>query len=417
MTLAATLLLAPLAAHAQSAPPAPSHAAPHAATAPAVTAAPEAFPGDAVADEGMWFDDDALAFGLGDEFYLDAGDLDGGDAPMAMEAAPGPDGGDGMMMPGHPHGPEGMGMGMRRGYLSGRPMMHRRMPMLMHLKLAQLDLTEAQRTKLRDLHEASARKAVQRRADMQLARMDLRKLMRADKPDAGAVNSQIDKLARMQAEGMKSAYEVRMQFRATLTPEQLKKLNAPMDPTMMKHGHDGHAGRQPEALILHDSPSQTTHRGRGSNPAASRLVRARRSEARMRNAASAAEASVRGSNRIAPHRAPPPTATLQHHDVSAGAARGLGHRPQRAAKSQRRRGSLHPTQHGWRASSSPSRCPGRGERGERCGANAPRRGNGPATPSACAGRGGRCACAGSSRPLWRSSGSPCSLGRQRVSAT
>jgi Spy/CpxP family protein refolding chaperone len=50
----------------------------------------------------------------------------------------------------------------------------------------------------------------------------------------GAVNAQIDKIARMQAEGMKAAFETRIQARAVLTPEQLKKLQAPMDP-MMRH--------------------------------------------------------------------------------------------------------------------------------------------------------------------------------------
>jgi Spy/CpxP family protein refolding chaperone len=120
---------------------------------------------------------------------------------------------------------------MRHG---GGRTFNRRGAMGMRLRLAQLDLTDAQRTKLRDLHEAQARKAIQRRADMQLARMDLRKLMRADKPDVGAVNAQIDKIARMQAEGMKAAFETRIQARAVLTPEQLKKLQAPMDP-MMRH--------------------------------------------------------------------------------------------------------------------------------------------------------------------------------------
>ena len=238
LALAAALFLAPLAARAQLPPHlAPNAASPGApATAAAVAPATEPFPGDALADEGMWFDDDPLAFGLGDEFNLESGDLDGGDgdAPPANDDMSGPDGQHRALARNFHYGPGGMGMGMHHGHMGG-PLFNRRAPMGMRAKLAQLDLTEAQRTKLRDLHEAHARRAIQRRADMQLARMDLHKLLRADKPDAGAVNAQIDKLARMNAEGQKAAFEVRMQARAVLTPEQIKKLRSPMDPMMMQH--------------------------------------------------------------------------------------------------------------------------------------------------------------------------------------
>ena len=125
------------------------------------------------------------------------------------------------------------GMGLRRGWLGGRPMTRRGMPLRMRLQLAQLDLSETQRDRLRDLHEATARKAVQRRAEMQLARMDLAKLMRADKPDVGAVNSQIDRLTRLRADGLKAAFELRMQARAVLTPEQLQQLRSPSLPPML----------------------------------------------------------------------------------------------------------------------------------------------------------------------------------------
>ena len=118
------------------------------------------------------------------------------------------------------------------------------MPMRMRLQLAQLSLSETQRDRLRDLHEATARKAVQRRADMQLARMDLAKLMRADKPDVGAVNSQIDRLTRLRADGFKAAFEMRMQARAVLTPEQLKQLRTPALPPMLPRDRmDGPDGR------------------------------------------------------------------------------------------------------------------------------------------------------------------------------
>ena len=95
-------------------------------------------------------------------------------------------------------------------------------------RFAELNLTGDQRTKLQALHEAQARKAVQRRADMQLARIDLHKLMREDRPNMASVNAQIDKMARLHAEAMKARFETHMQARALLTPEQVKKLREGM---------------------------------------------------------------------------------------------------------------------------------------------------------------------------------------------
>lgn len=134
-------------------------------------------------------------------------------------------------MGGHP----GMGMGMGNGMGGG---MRGHGGPGMRARFAGLDLTDAQRTKLRDLHDAQARKAVQRRADMQLAQIDLHKLMREDRPNTASVNSQIDKLARLHAEGMKARFETHMQARALLTPEQLKQLRS--GPGLMHHEMGDH---------------------------------------------------------------------------------------------------------------------------------------------------------------------------------
>ena len=193
-------------------------AAPGAPKAPAAPAAPAAPHGDELED------DDWMAIGHDDlEFFhedeLGAGgweDDAGGDHRKAMRkvhrGAHGRGGGRGM------HG----GMGM-------------------HMRMSKLDLTDAQRTKMRDLHEAAMRKGIQRQADVKLARMDLHKLMRADAPSAAAVNTQIDKLAKLHAEGLKARFETHMQARALLTPEQLKQLKEPPSKSgstgmMLHHG-------------------------------------------------------------------------------------------------------------------------------------------------------------------------------------
>jgi Spy/CpxP family protein refolding chaperone len=73
-------------------------------------------------------------------------------------------------------------------------------------------------------HERQERKAIQARADIQLARLDLRKLMEADKPDSKAIEAQIDRIAGLRAGLEKSRMATMLEFRASLTPEQQKKL-------------------------------------------------------------------------------------------------------------------------------------------------------------------------------------------------
>jgi len=58
----------------------------------------------------------------------------------------------------------------------------------------ELNLTADQREKMKAAHERQQRKAIQARADIQLARLDLRKLMQADKPDPKAIDAQIDRI-------------------------------------------------------------------------------------------------------------------------------------------------------------------------------------------------------------------------------
>ena len=121
-------------------------------------------------------------------------------------------GGDGMRRHGRGDGMHGGMHGMRHG--AGGLM----------ARWAELDLTDEQRDRIRDLHDAQARKAVQRRADMQLARLDLRQLMREERPNSASVSMAIDRIARLQAEGLKARFETHMQARALLTPEQRQKL-------------------------------------------------------------------------------------------------------------------------------------------------------------------------------------------------
>jgi len=132
--------------------------------------------------------------------------------------------------PGMGHGAMGHGPGMGPGAMGhGRHMGrggrfgHGGMgfgPALMR----ELDLTADQREKARAAHEREQRKAIQARAEIQLAHLDLRKLMHADKPDQKAIEAQIDRISTMRANLQKAHVATMLEIRASLTPDQQKKL-------------------------------------------------------------------------------------------------------------------------------------------------------------------------------------------------
>lgn len=88
----------------------------------------------------------------------------------------------------------------------------------------QLNLTEEQRTKLADIHDRSARASIPIQGDIKIAGLDLRKLVRADKPDQRAIDAQIDKMAGLRAKLQKSHIASMLEARSVLTPEQRKIL-------------------------------------------------------------------------------------------------------------------------------------------------------------------------------------------------
>ncbi len=154
----------------------------------------------------------------------------------------GPGGMHGGMGPGGPRGMRGgpgkrSGMGMRHG----GPGMHGGM---MHARLAQLDLSTSQRERLTTIREGQARTAIQMRADLQLARLDMAKLMRAQNPDQSALNAQIDRMARLRADAAKTRLSGHLEMRSVLTAEQIKKMH---ERGPMMERNDGKPGAKKSA--------------------------------------------------------------------------------------------------------------------------------------------------------------------------
>lgn len=118
--------------------------------------------------------------------------------------------GGGWMGRGGPGGRGGMGPGMRRGGMGSAMRM--------------LDLTPEQKKRMADIRDRQERSAIRAQADMRIAQLDLRKLMRADSPDRRAIESQLDKLGSMRTSMQKSRVGMMFDMRAVLTQEQRDKL-------------------------------------------------------------------------------------------------------------------------------------------------------------------------------------------------
>jgi Spy/CpxP family protein refolding chaperone len=88
----------------------------------------------------------------------------------------------------------------------------------------QLDLTDVQKAKIEEIRDRQQRKGITARADMQVAALDLRKLMRADKPNLASINAQVDKIATMRASLRKAQIAALFEMRDVLTDEQRQKL-------------------------------------------------------------------------------------------------------------------------------------------------------------------------------------------------
>jgi len=120
-----------------------------------------------------------------------------------------------------------------------------------------LNLTDEQRTKLADIHDRAARAAIPIQGDLKIAGLDLRKLVRADKPDQRAIDAQIDKMAGLRAKLQKSRVASMLEARSVLTPAQQKTL---------REAHPGMGGRGMHRWMLgmHGDPGMGMGMGEGS---------------------------------------------------------------------------------------------------------------------------------------------------------
>jgi Spy/CpxP family protein refolding chaperone len=90
--------------------------------------------------------------------------------------------------------------------------------------LEQLDLSDAQRDRVRQLVDDERRRTIPLQADVRMAELDLEQALEADKPDAAAVDRLADRIAGLRGSMMKSHLKTRLAVHALLTPAQRTKL-------------------------------------------------------------------------------------------------------------------------------------------------------------------------------------------------
>jgi Spy/CpxP family protein refolding chaperone len=102
-----------------------------------------------------------------------------------------------------------------------------------------LGLTDEQVGRLHKIGVDAQKASVQTRADMELRRIELRELMRADNPDQSAIMQKLDEVNALQGKMEKQRVETMLSARSVLTPDQLKKIKTFME----NRGEGGGAGR------------------------------------------------------------------------------------------------------------------------------------------------------------------------------
>jgi Spy/CpxP family protein refolding chaperone len=110
-----------------------------------------------------------------------------------------------------PEAPFCMGMGAGMGWAHGEGV------------IGELELTDNQRDRIRDLRTAHQKDMVKRRADLRIARIELRELIDSD-ADRAQIDAKIEQIGQLRTEMQKAQVGHRLEVKELLTPEQLEKL-------------------------------------------------------------------------------------------------------------------------------------------------------------------------------------------------
>jgi Spy/CpxP family protein refolding chaperone len=111
----------------------------------------------------------------------------------------------------------------------------------------QLGITDEQAAKIRQQAEDFQKAGIQNRANMQVKRIELNDLLRADKPDRAAIDRKLAEVNAALGASEKTNIDHLLAMRSALTPEQQEKLKEMMQnrPGFGPRGPDGPGQRRP----------------------------------------------------------------------------------------------------------------------------------------------------------------------------
>ena len=155
------------------------------------------------------------------------------------------------------------GMGMP----GGRQMMHQG-PGLRHgshggghflwKKLMGLGLSDQQIDALKEIKSRVTKDTIKKRADLQLAEVDLRELLHKDSVDMKAVEASLKKVESATTDLKLTHIKAREEMKAVLTPEQRKKLKEEINAGFMMHeGRNGN-GKESTPVVAKDEAQPGT---------------------------------------------------------------------------------------------------------------------------------------------------------------
>ncbi len=116
---------------------------------------------------------------------------------------------------------------------------------------AALGLTDEQTERLHRIVVETEKSTTKTRAEMAIRRIELRELLRGDKPDQAAVTKKIQEISDLLRDTMKQHVDALLAAKAVLTPEQQKKIRSFIESRRggefwQRRGLEGHGGRPPE---------------------------------------------------------------------------------------------------------------------------------------------------------------------------
>jgi Spy/CpxP family protein refolding chaperone len=137
------------------------------------------------------------------------------------------------------------GPGMERGMMMGGDMMGRGMMgdgmmggkhHMLWKALMNLNLTEQQKEKIEAIRDKTLKETIKKKADLQIAKIDLRSLLDKENVDMNAVESQLKTMESLKTDIRLSHIKAFEEIKATLTPDQRKQFKEKMEEWFMMRG-------------------------------------------------------------------------------------------------------------------------------------------------------------------------------------